>query len=83
MVTAILGAVAGGNLVLILLDMLRAGSEGDRSPATQRRTRSRRISIRTHRPVPGCTKGADILDPVRTKINKPASLHGRGWLVPS
>ena len=30
LVTAILGAVAGGNLVLILLDMLRAGSPGDR-----------------------------------------------------
>jgi pimeloyl-ACP methyl ester carboxylesterase len=28
--TAILGAVAGGNLVLILLDMVRAGSAGDR-----------------------------------------------------
>jgi hypothetical protein len=28
--TAIVGAVAGGNLVLILLDMLRAGSAGDR-----------------------------------------------------
>ena len=30
LVTAILGAVAGGNLVLILLDMVRAGSPGDR-----------------------------------------------------
>ena len=29
LVTAILGAVAGGNLVLILLDMVRAGSAGD------------------------------------------------------
>jgi pimeloyl-ACP methyl ester carboxylesterase len=28
--TAILAAVAGGNLLLILLDMVRAGSEGDR-----------------------------------------------------
>jgi pimeloyl-ACP methyl ester carboxylesterase len=30
LLTAILGAVAGGNLVLILLDMVRAGSAGDR-----------------------------------------------------
>jgi hypothetical protein len=30
LVTAILSAVAGGNLVLILLDMVRAGSAGDR-----------------------------------------------------
>jgi pimeloyl-ACP methyl ester carboxylesterase len=30
LVTAILGAVAGGNLVLILLDMAQAGSAGDR-----------------------------------------------------
>jgi hypothetical protein len=29
-VTAILGAVVGANLVLILLDMVRAGSPGDR-----------------------------------------------------
>jgi hypothetical protein len=28
LVTAILGAVAGDNLVLILLDMARAGSKG-------------------------------------------------------
>ncbi len=30
LLTAILGAVAGGNLVLILLDMAQAGSAGDR-----------------------------------------------------
>jgi hypothetical protein len=30
LVTAILGAVAGANLVLILLDMVRAGSGDDR-----------------------------------------------------
>ena len=29
LVTAIFGAIAGGNLLLILLDMVRAGSSGD------------------------------------------------------
>jgi hypothetical protein len=41
LVTAILGAVAGGNLMLILLDMARAGSADDRvSAATAPDTRS-------------------------------------------
>jgi hypothetical protein len=48
LVTAILGAVAGGNLVLILLDMLWAGSAADRvACGTAADTRSTDIKTET------------------------------------
>ena len=44
LVTAILGSVAGANLVLILLDMARAGSADD-PPATGRATDTRSTDV--------------------------------------
>jgi len=76
LVTAIPGAVAGGNLVLILLDMVRAGSKGVRSPAIRRRTRSRRMWSRTHRPVPVRQRGGHA-GPRTHQDQQISQLHGR------
>jgi hypothetical protein len=77
LVTAILGAVAGGNLVLILLDMVRGGSAGDRV-ASGTTADMRSTDVKPEAPIGAAIRGACAYD--EGAVPHPlADLQGVGW----